>query len=793
MWGIAELTGYRPSSAKIARALSIALLVGLLFGVLAHAGIALTREHSRLAALWLPNAVLVAILLRMRSGREPACLAAAFLGNVIANVIAGDGVGQAIGLSLCNSLEVGLILTTVRHFCGSRPDMADLRHLMTFSLIGGVVAPVSSGAIAMMVLADPGFDLDPDLWGRWVAADGLGMLIVAPALLIFADAWTDRHVKPRRSLTDWILIMGCGAAIAALPFLDVKFPAFFLAGPFVILAAFRLGAFGTAVAVMMISIVATMASAMGLGMIQLIETDLSGRLLILQGFLVAIFGMSLPVAAALAGRDRLRSELEHARAQAEAADRAKSTFLANISHEIRTPMTGVIGFTDLLLASDLDDTQQRHARLIADSGTAMMRLLGDLLDISKVEAGEMSIAHEDVDIVEALDACVKLLTPAAEQQGIFLQCDFDASLPAAIVGDRLRISQIVLNLLGNALKFTEQGAVTLHASMSQRGMESWLHIAVQDSGIGIAPERHIQIFDEFVQLGDDGSNREGAGLGLAISSRLARLMRGGISVESSPGEGSTFSLLIPTRIVEDALRTPPQIACAIPAASRRARILVVEDSAINQALMEAMLKTLGHQPTIVASGPGAIAALTDIPNNFDLVLMDIRMPGMSGIDACRIIRQTFRPQALPIIAMTANAYAADLDMSRAAGMQDHVTKPVLLNVLSDVISRWASVECDPVPQELQVPDPSLTAKYQARRTRTMDLLGAMIREGQLIDRDVEQLAHVAHQLAGVAALFGETELGDDARAVVDLLDGLPTSDSSAVLEGLTRLHLRMAA
>jgi signal transduction histidine kinase/CheY-like chemotaxis protein len=778
---------------QIARVLPAAMCIGALFGLLAYAGIALTREHERVAALWLPNAMLVAVLLRGRSGRDPAYIAAAFIGNLTANLIAGDHVAQAVALSLCNALEVLLVLTLVRRFCGARPDMADLHHLIVFSLAGGFIAPMASGLAAMLLLGLPAFDLDLNIWLRWAAADGLGMLIVAPALMIFADRWTDRHVASGRSLTDWILIMGCGAAISALPFLHVKLPAFFLAGPFVILVAFRLGTFGTAVAVVGISIVATTASTLGFGIIQLIETDLSGRLLILQGFLVAIFGMSLPVAAALSGRDRLRVELERARAQAEAADHAKSTFLANISHEIRTPMSGVIGFTDLLLASDLDDTQRRNARLIAESGSAMMRLLGDVLDISKVEVGEMTIAREDVDIAETLDACIKLLTPAAEQQGIILQGNFDPDLPALIAGDRLRISQIVLNLIGNALKFTDHGFVNLNAAVRKQDDQPWLEIAVQDTGIGIAAEELAHIFDEFVQLGPSGATREGAGLGLAISKRLARLMGGEISVKSSPGKGSVFSFRMSVQTRQVVAPVKAKDAGAMPAAPRSASVLVAEDSGINQALLDSMLTTLGHRVTIVSNGSDAVVAATEAVNRFDLLLMDIRMPGMNGIEACNMIRKVRSPESLPIIAMTANAFATDAEASLAAGMQDHVTKPIRLNVLNDVISRWVGLERAEPLSLPQSPDPVLTAKYQARRAATLNLLGSMIREGRLHATGVEELAHIAHQLAGVAALFGEPELGEDARAVVDLLDGLPANDATTVLDGLTLLHRRMAA
>lgn len=771
------------------RSMPIALLAVMLYCALAYGGITLTREHSRIAALWVPNAVMVAILLRTATGSHSALVTGAFMGNVTANLLAGDPFVQAAGLSLCNSVEILLVVHLMRRFSGPRPDMTELRDLMTFSAVGGIVAPILSGAGATIMLSSPSSGIDLAIFPRWVAADGLGMLIVAPTLMIFADAWTNRKSARQRSLSDWILIMGGGVLIAALPFLHVKLPAFFLAGPFVILAAFRLGALGTAIAVVMISMTTTAAAASGVGIMQLIETDLSGKLLIMQGFLVAIFGMSLPVAAALAGRDRLRDEVERARAWAESADRAKSTFLANISHEIRTPMNGVIGFTELLLASDLDDTQRRQVRMIADSGDAMMRLLGDLLDISKIEAGVMNIAEEEVDVIDTIDACIKLLTPAAEQRSIFLNWHFDRSMPRTICGDRLRISQIVLNLVGNAVKYTERGSVTLHVAMNEGDDAAQLEIAVEDTGMGIPPEFQAHIFEEFTQL-NAAPEYGSAGLGLAISSRLARLMGGEISVHSEPGKGSIFCLRMPVQPIRHAAEAGAgPAAIAVTTADRRsATILVAEDSDINQVLIESMLTTLGHQVTIVSSGQDAVKAATDPAHNFDLLLMDIRMPGMSGIEACRAIRKTVSSRQLPIIAMTANAYETDVEDCLAADMQAHLAKPIRLDALRNAVNEWLRLEGGTLTS-----DPSLRVKYQARRAMTIDLLGAMIREGRFIEEDVEGLSQIAHQLAGVAALFGEAELGDDARAVVDLLDGLAMADPNAVRDDLVRIHTRMAA
>jgi len=767
---------------------------GALFGLLAYVGIALTREHSRVAALWLPNAVMAAILLRKRSGGDFGYLAAAFLGNVTANLVVGDPLDRAAGLSVCNSLEIILVVNLVRHYCDARPDMMNLRHLMIFSAIGGIVGPIISAVVALSVLTWPSWALDFNLLISWVVADSLGMLIVAPVIMVFTDAWRDHSYSRGRSLTDWILILAAGAVIAGLPFSNSPIPAFFFAGPFVILAAFRLGGVGTALAVVLVSVVATTANATGHGMIRFLHTDLFDKLLILQGFLVAIFGMSLPVAAALEGRDRLRDELERARKQAEDADRAKSTFLANMSHEIRTPMNGVMGFTELLLASELDESQRRHVQLIADSGSAMMQLLGDILDISRIEAGEIRIAREPVDLAQTLDACVKLMTPMAEQKGILLRLLLERNLPSTIHGDGLRISQIVLNLLGNALKFTDKGSVTVSAAVLMANGTYSIELAVTDTGIGISPEHRTRIFEQFVQVRrPEMASQSGAGLGLAISNHLARLMGGEISLESEPGRGSTFWVRIPLSIPaspsRDRLQTAP--LQLLENDRKAARILVAEDNGINRALLEAMLTTLGHEPQIVRDGQEAVLAATHASTPFDLVLMDLRMPEFGGIEACRAIRRAIPAQSLPIIAMTANAYKEDAQECLAAGMQEHLVKPVTMPQLDAVIRRWTGKAAVSGGLVAPAPDIALQAKYRARKAETLHRLDRLVREGRLTGAASEELAMIAHKLAGVAALFGEAGIGEDARKVVETLEAAPETGDAAAMNMLKALRNSM--
>jgi signal transduction histidine kinase/ActR/RegA family two-component response regulator len=387
-------------------------------------------------------------------------------------------------------------------------------------------------------------------------------------------------------------------------------------------------------------------------------------------------------------------ELRLARDLAQAATATKSNFLATMSHEIRTPMNGIIGMTDLLLESPLSDAQREQLVTVQRSGHALLAIINDILDFSKVEAGKLVVEWLPTELKSAVDDVMQLLRPRALEKGLELSVEYAPGIPDAIETDPGRLRQVLTNLVGNAVKFTEAGRVRILVDVDSGS--SKLRFRVVDTGPGIPADSQKHLFQPFTQLDVSTTRRfGGTGLGLAICRQLVELLGGEIGVmspanERSPGggPGSIFWFSLPATVPTTVMRSPSRQATAAPVASQRSslcRVLVAEDNPVNQMVIRAMLQKIGIEPTLVADGRQAVDAIA--ANPFDLVLMDCQMPVMDGFEATRIIRDGSESRPV-IVAVTANAMAGDAERCRAAGMDDYISKPISVRELRRVLSPW---------------------------------------------------------------------------------------------------------
>jgi CheY-like chemotaxis protein/HPt (histidine-containing phosphotransfer) domain-containing protein len=491
--------------------------------------------------------------------------------------------------------------------------------------------------------------------------------------------------------------------------------------------------------------------------------------------------------------------------------------LATMSHEIRTPMNAVLGMNDLLIHSPLQAEQRVWAETVQASGRHLLGVINDVLDFSRIESGQLTLEVIDFDVVEVVQDVLLMFTQPAQDKGLALFAHFTpVACPMALRGDPLRLRQILMNLIGNALKFTHQGSVQVYVTLLDRTEQDVaLTICVTDSGIGIAPEDQARIFEHFSQA-DSSTTRNygGTGLGLAISRRLLSLMGGRMGVVSAPGQGASFEIdlrlplaqAVPEPWVVDRAHTSAHALASMAPVPLRGTVLLVEDNLTNQLVACAMLKMLGLNWQLAQNGEQALAMVRH--TDFDLVLMDCQMPVMDGFEATALIRQLPQGQRLPIIALTANTLHGDSQKCLAAGMDAFLPKPYTLDTLRTLLSRWLT-EGAVADQDALAPCISLAfidSLHQIDVASGMSLsrelfpaylaiaaLGMSQIEQALDSGNTAALGKAAHALKSSAANVGALVLSNSYRELEQLCREDRLDDARALFPRVHREHLRACA
>lgn len=676
----------RGRQATLLLGLTVAVVASLLFsGYLAS----LSRTPLGVATFWPANALLVAGLITLSGRRRIALLIVFSTCHLLVDLFVNAGWIRPLLFTIVDLLEAVVIWRLVVRFAGAAPRVRNLRALVQLPAITTPVAIVSGLVCATALHLLLGAPMWAGFWD-WTLRDALGLAVILPATLVLMDAEHRRSFQ--RSWREQVLLLFAVAMVTLLCAHPASGAPPFLIFPVALLAAYRLGARGAALASLLVAAI-TLPTVLSGGAPRLnailAPVDQARTT---QVFIGVLFYTSLAAGLALAQQDRLKRLLlrreqltRAARARALAATEAKTEFLATMSHEIRTPLNSVLGFAQLLAArDDLSPDARRQVNLIDSAGAALLTVVNDILDFSRVEAGQIELLPQPTSAAALLRDTVAIMAPEARAKGLSMDVQIIDPVDVLHDLDADRLRQVLINLLNNAVKFTEEGRIDARLVVEPGDLEDRLRFEVLDTGVGIELDKQAFLFQRFSQADSSMSRLHGgAGLGLAICRALVEVMGGKIGVDSVAGRGSCFWIELSAPVV-DAI---PVAEHPKPAAPGAARVLIVDDHPINLEIGAALLSLIGCEVDLAENGKEAVDKAGSA--DYDIILMDIHMPRMDGLEATRAIKSLRGPASkVPIIAMSADALPRQVERCYAAGMVDHIAKPIQREVLYAKIERW---------------------------------------------------------------------------------------------------------
>lgn len=763
-WDTVSTAGRPGQSARLWLQLPSPLLLAAVTLAFAIPAAVLIDSYGTNTPIWVSNAVAAVALLHQPVRTWLAFLLA--IGLADAAVVASVGQGPPLLLALCDIGEIALTAGLVRFGAGFSRSPIWANKLARLVVACAVVPLLSSAAGAALLWGSESAPFREG-WRIWYSASALGLLLIAPCLLCWSDPTLRRQELAGTRWHSMLLPAALTVAVAWTVFSSQLPILLFLTFPLLLLVGWRRGLLGATSASLVICAVGMWFTLRGEGPIARMVLPLTSTVDRVQGLQLYVGALLLCILPMVIIITRLRQSSE-----------ARTEFLAAMSHEIRTPLTGVLGMVDLMGAEQLTARQRGYLEAMHSSGRHLLNIINDILDFVRTESGHLELESVDFSLTAMLARMRALMAPAAVERGVAFRIEVEPGTPDVFQGDPVRLKQVLLNLVSNAIKFTAVGSIDVRVwhTAPERSRRRIVHFEVSDTGIGMQPEEVRRLFTPFMQADRSIARRYGGtGLGLAISKRLIEAMRGAIHVESTYGQGSVFHFEVALRLGNPANLVSSASTQQVHMAPRR--ILIAEDVAINRDILRTALSQQGHELVFAENGVEALALVER--QEFDLVFMDVQMPVMDGVEATQRIRALPSPRRfLPIIGLTANVMAHERDRYLAAGMDDCLTKPIDWDYLTAAIMKYGGAAKRDHPKTVREESPprcidearfrKLPGSPEEVRllvTSAMECYQGYYHAIAAADAGAEVRRKEAHKLKGSAGTLGLAEVAELAERI----------------------------